>query len=79
MAQHAASLIRPEEKLLEEELWRPTVDQVRPLAQKLQPELCDVLITVDSVHEFIGELFWSLEAAEGRETEDGFGGLPRIT
>ena len=71
VAEHAASLTRTEEKLLEEELSMPTVDQVRQLAQKLLPKLCDVLTTAELVHEFIGELFRSLEAAEGRETEDG--------
>jgi hypothetical protein len=71
VAEHAASLTPPEEKLLEEELSKPTVDQVRQLAQKLLPQLCDVLTTTELVHEFIDELFWSLEAAEGRETDDG--------
>jgi hypothetical protein len=71
VAEHAASLTRPEEKLLEEELSKPTVDQVRQLAQKLLPKLCDVLTTAELVHGFIDELFWSLEAAVGRETDDG--------
>jgi hypothetical protein len=71
VVEHAASLTRPEEKLLEEELSKPTVDQVRQLAQKLLPKLCDVLTTAELVHGFIDELFWSLEAAVGRETDDG--------
>jgi len=71
VAEHTASLTRPEEKLLEEELSKPTVDQVRQLAQKHLPKLCAVLTTAELVHEFIDELFWSLEAAEGRETDDG--------
>jgi hypothetical protein len=70
VAEHAASLTPPEVKLLTEEFLEP-VDQVRQMAQKLLPKLCRVLTTAELAFAFIDELFWNLEASDGRETDDG--------
>ena len=71
VAEHAASLTSPERKLLKEELPEATVDNVRQLAKKMLPRLQRLLTSAELAFEFIDELFWSLEAAEGRETDDG--------
>jgi len=70
VAEHAASLTPPEVMLLTEEFLEP-VDQVRHMAQKLLPKLCRVLTTAELAFAFIDELFWNLEASDGRETDDG--------
>jgi hypothetical protein len=71
VAQHEATLALPVEKVLTEELPEPTVDQVRQFAQKLLPKLCKTLTTTELAFAFIDEIFWNIEAAEGRETDDG--------
>jgi hypothetical protein len=71
VAEHAASLNSPERKLLKEELPEATIDEVRKLAKKMLTKLELVLTTAELVHGFLDELFWNLEAAEGRETDDG--------
>jgi hypothetical protein len=71
VGEHQAKLAAPKDKLLSEELPVATVDDVRKLAKKMLPKLCRVLTTAELAFEFIGELFWNLDAAEGRETDDG--------
>ena len=71
VGEHQAKLTAPKDKLLSEELPVATVDDVRKLAKKMLPKLCRVLTTAELAFEFIGELFWNLDAAEGRETDDG--------
>jgi hypothetical protein len=71
VAEHEASLTPPERKLLKEELPEATMDEVRKLAKKMLTKLELVLTTAELVHGFLDELFWNLEAAEGRETDDG--------
>lgn len=71
VAEHAASLTPPEGKLLKEELPEATVDDVRQLAKKMLPKLQRLLTSAELAFAFIDELFWNLEAAEGRETGDG--------
>ena len=71
VAAHEATLAAPEEKLLTKQLPEVTVDEVRKLAKKMLPKLCRVLTTPELAFEFLGELFWNIPDAEGRETDDG--------
>jgi hypothetical protein len=69
VAEHAASLTRPEEKLLTEELSE--VEQVREAAKKLLPRLTRLLVTQELVYEFIHHILWNLDVAEVTDTDDG--------
>ncbi len=69
VAQHEATLTPREEKLTNGEF---TVEEARKLAQKMLPRLCRVLTTAELAYAFIDEIFWNLEASDGRETDDGF-------
>jgi hypothetical protein len=71
VGEHQATLAAPKDKLLSEELPVATVDEVRKLAKKMLPKLCRVLTTAELAFAFIDELFWNLEASDGRETDDG--------
>jgi hypothetical protein len=68
VAQHEATLAPREEKLTNGGL---PVSEGRQLALKMLPKLRPILVTAELVHEFIAQLFWDLDAAEGRETDDG--------
>ena len=70
VAEHAASLTPPEEKLLREEISE--VEQVREAAKKLLPRLTRLLTTQKLVFEFVHELVWSLDVAEASVTDKGF-------
>jgi hypothetical protein len=78
VAEHAASLTPPEEKLLKEELSESTADQVRQIAQKLLPKLRSILTTQELVFEFVHELLWNIDVAEVTDTDDGLE-IPRTS
>ncbi|MDP9050197.1 MAG: hypothetical protein M3O31_05645, partial [Acidobacteriota bacterium] len=71
VGEHQATLAAPKDKLVNEEL-PATVDEVRKLAQKLLPKLAKVITTAELAFAFFDEIFWNLEPAAGRETDDGF-------
>jgi hypothetical protein len=72
VGEHLAKLAVPEDKLLSEELPVATVDEVRKLAKKMLPKLAKVITTAELAFAFFDEIFWNLEPAAGRETDDGF-------
>jgi hypothetical protein len=77
VAEHAASLIPPEEKLLTEELQELTVDEVHQLAQKVLHKVSRLLTTQELVYEFVHELVWNIDVAEASYTDAGFE-IPKI-
>jgi hypothetical protein len=68
VAEHEAALAPKEEKVPNGGF---TVEDARKLAQKMLPKLNGVLSTAELAFGFLDEIFWDLEAAEGRETDDG--------
>ncbi len=71
VGEHQATLAAPKDKFLSEELPEVTVDEVRKLTKKMLSKLQHLLTSAELAFAFIDELFWNLEAAEGRETDDG--------
>jgi len=70
--QHESRLCPPEKKLLSEELYEPTVDDIREFGEKLLPKLCRMLTTQQSVFWFVEDVIMQLPAADGRRTKAGY-------
>jgi hypothetical protein len=71
VAEHEATLVPSEEKLLDEELPAPTVAEALQFAQKMLPKLCRLLTTAELVFAFVHEIVWNIPNAEGRDTAEG--------
>jgi hypothetical protein len=71
VAEHEIRLSPPANNLLSGELVEPTEDDIRQLVLKLSPRLSRVLISQESVHNFVNELLSHLSAADYRTTEHG--------
>jgi hypothetical protein len=71
VAEHEATLAPSEEKLLDEELSTPTVEEVLQVARKSLPKLCRLLTTAELVYAFVHEIVWNIPNVEGRDPAEG--------